>query len=227
MIELQQLQALVDGECTASERRALLAKIDTEPKYWRMLALSLLEEQVFQKQVKRMAEEPTPRVAVAVPMHAAAVEKVALTGRQEKSFNWFPVLAACLIVSIGFAAGRFWNSSSTDRSFATSGELASYAPTGNVSSSSIPSSLVTHKGEDGLPYADLRVSTPNGDIPIYDPNEVDPALLLYKQRNELSDKLRRSGYEMDMQQDFATGKLQDGRTFVVPIQKVGLRSWGQ
>ena len=51
MIDPIQLQSIVDGECTGSQRRALLAECEGEPQQWKILALALLEEQQFRKQI--------------------------------------------------------------------------------------------------------------------------------------------------------------------------------
>jgi hypothetical protein len=234
MIDLQQLQAVVDGECTASERRALLAKIEEEPKYWRTLALSLLEEQIFQKQLTSIAMEPAIAPAIAVPMHAAVLGNEKRSSLYDKSLKWFPALAACLIVLIGFAAGRFWNASPVEGNLgATGGGLASSSAL-TQSNDADNVRLVAQNDreayERSLPYADLRVSTDNGEIPLFNVKDVDPSEMMAKQSFELglaNYKLRRSGYEIDYKQDYMTGQLQDGRKVLVPVPRFDLKPYGQ
>jgi hypothetical protein len=78
--------------------------------------------------------------------------------------------------------------------------------------------------------ADLRLPNNGYEIPVYDVNQVDPALVYAKRAYEIEkakEQLRRNGYDVDLQHNYLTGQLQDGRKVVVPIQEVGLRPYGQ
>lgn len=86
-----------------------------------------------------------------------------------------------------------------------------------------------------LPEADLRVQVPGvgrevQEIPIFDARDVDPRLVLAQQEYEVqkaNQRLRRSGFELDMQSEYVTGVLPDGRQVVVPVHQVGLKPYGQ
>jgi biotin operon repressor len=55
--------------------------------------------------------------------------------------------------------------------------------------------------------------------------------LVYAKRayeiEKAKEQLRRNGYDVDLQHNYLTGQLQDGRKVIVPIQEVGLRPYGQ
>lgn len=67
------------------------------------------------------------------------------------------------------------------------------------------------------------------DIPLVDSREIDPELIVTKEAYELArwkHDLKRRGYQIDVQPEWHTGSLGDGRTVVVPIQNVSLRPNG-
>lgn len=230
MIDPIRLQALVDGECSAAERRRILSQIDNQPERWRELALALLEEQTFRNEIRLMRSE----ASTATPTDTNLSSPSSLIGdlnvfsaRDKRRWYAGPILAACLMLSLGVAIGRVmrggvgsfeWGSNSGDMLVE------------NQSTNPKSKSLTQDEYEKTLPVADLRTSGSGYEIPVYDVNHVDPALVYAKRAYEIEkakEQLRRKGYDLDLQQNYLTGQLQDGRKVVVPIQEVGLRPYGQ
>jgi hypothetical protein len=234
MIDPIRLQALVDGEFSAAERRRVLSQIDDQPEQWRELALALLEEQTFRNEIRLMRSEAStvPRDEPnSVPLASLTGSSEAYNGRVKKHWYTGPVLAACLMLSVGIAIGRF----------VMRGDMGS-VPWGSNSGGLLVNDKTTHSDSDrlngltqeeyekSLPVADLRMPNNGYEIPVYDVNQVDPALVYAKRAYEIEkakEQLRRNGYDVDLQHNYLTGQLQDGRKVVVPIQEVGLRPYGQ
>lgn len=234
MIDPIRLQALVDGECSAAERRRVLSQIDDQPEQWRELALALLEEQTFRNEIRLMRSEAStvPRDEPnSLPFASLTGSSEAYNGRIKKHWYAGPVLAACLMLSVGIAIGRFVMRG--DMGSAQWGNSSSDMLVDNQSTNSNTNklkSLTQDEYEKTLPVADLRTPNNSYEIPVYDVNHVDPALVYAKRAYEIEkvkEQLRRNGYDIDLQHNYLTGQLQDGRKVVVPIQEVGLRPYGQ
>jgi hypothetical protein len=132
MIDPIQLQSIVDGECTGSQRRALLAECEGKPQQWKTLALALLEEQQFRKQIalfdakdskanikedvikqilprEEHTVEPDSSVT-ARPLNILQEGAIGYAGvpRGTRSpwSTWGPVLAAGVLGVMGFVGGR-------------------------------------------------------------------------------------------------------------------------
>lgn len=230
MIDPIRLQALVDGECSAAERRRLLSEIDSQPERWRELALALLEEQTFRNEIRLMRSEASTVKRTEKNLNSLSSlvnDQDRFSDRVKKRWYAAPVLAACLMLSVGVAIGRVmrvgvgsfeWGSNSGDMLVE------------NQSTNLKSKGLTQDEYEKTLPVADLRTPSSGYEIPVYDVNHVDPALVYAKRAYEIEkakEQLRRKGYDLDLQHNYLTGQLQDGRKVVVPIQEVGLRPYGQ
>lgn len=248
MIDPLRLQSLVDGECSASQRRELLESCESNPSQWKEIALALLEEQQFAKQIRTVSPQtPTRGEAGLRPSFQsktgdmAPLPFVSLSAKAEslgqstqpsaKPSSWWPVLAAGLMGLAAFLGGRMLP-------FADQGAVGGPdARTTSFKLATEPSlgatnQLVANQSDpyEGLPETDLRVQIGNEDIPIFDPKELDPQLVMALQAYEIqkaNQRLRQQGFEIDLRPEYMTGQLNDGRQVVVPIHQVGLRAYGQ
>ncbi len=230
MIDPVRLQALVDGECSAAERRRLLNEIDNQPERWRELALALLEEQTFRNEIRLMRSEASMVKRTETNLNSPnslVGDQDVFSGRVMKRWYAVPVLAACLMLSVGIAIGRVMRGGVGSFQWGiNSGDMLVENQTTNTN----PTGLTQDEYEKTLPVADLRTPSSGYEIPVYDVNHVDPALVYAKRAYEIEkakEQLRRKGYDVDLQHNYLTGQLQDGRKVVVPIQEVGLRPYGQ
>ena len=266
MIDPLQLQALVDGECSPGQRRELLEHCDSHPENWREVALAMLEEQQFSKQLHQVAtptlvatrslvatlnptachpSEPAslkivasePLASLPIPS-AQTVLHIPPVSRKQ---SWRPVLAAGLIGLAAFWGGRMVPHSNSHESHPkdtlATNQSTVFKPGIQPNSSGAgglgaPNQLVSDQSNpyEGLPETDLRVQIGNQNIPIFDPNDIDPQLVLALQAYEIqkaNQRLRQHGFEIDLRPEYMTGQLNDGRQVVVPIHQVGLRPYGQ
>jgi hypothetical protein len=245
MITQEQIQSIVDGECSHEVRAALLRQLGTEPSAWRTLALSLLEEQEWARQLTAMAKCEAASGQNASPtnvreatqsssqVEAASVQHLVTLADQSsgkwKSLGspWLSVLAASLLLGLGFYGGSFLPRFSGVGSDAGAGD--------SVAASENP---VRVKGQ-GLSVDDpsdtnmrMLVSGPNretAEIPIYDLNAIDHEVFAAKQAYEvarLNQRLRKEGFELDVRPEYYTGQLHDGRKLIVPVKHVGLKPFG-
>lgn len=259
MIDPLQLQALVDGECSPGQRRELLEHCDSNPENWREIALAMLEEQQFSKQLHNVtpanpiaavsSAPASPKIFTSnslanLPIQnlSTAIDRPVLHDRpEERERSWRPFLAAGLIGLAAFWGGRMVPSSnshdSTSKDALATNQSTLFKPsiqshTPGTSGLAATNQLVSDPGNpyEGLPETDLRVQIGNQDIPIFDPNDIDPQLVLALQAYEVqkaNQRLRQQGFEIDLRPEYMTGQLNDGRQVVVPIHQVGLRPYGQ
>lgn len=234
MIDPIRLQALIDGECSAAERCRFLQQIDSQPDQWRDVALALLEEQVFAKDIRatRGNEVQDSTIDMSVAAHTVLREhEISNRPSTKKGWRFGPVLAACLALSVGLTIGRFvWRGDADSLLGNSSGNPMLVDNTSEKPATKAPLEFNQDEYERSLPVADLRSLNSRYEIPIYDVNHVDPALVLAKRAYEVErakEQLRRQGFDIVLQQNYLTGQLNDGRKVVVPIHEVGLRPYGQ
>jgi hypothetical protein len=246
MIDPIRLQALVDGECSSSERRALLAACEDNPMEWRNLALAFLEEQEFAKgisvitPVQKCMDPTNPNVSPAASplLQGEPFGGTSSESRRVWSYSWGPVLAACLVGLAAFLGGRAMEKNAgnviegaklaKDSVALPSAKERRYGTEG--ASGERNRSLVSDSSVHQLPETDLRVKVDDSYIPIFNPRELDPSIVMAMQELEIqkaNQKLRRQGFEIYTRPEYLTGQLQDGRQLVVPRQQVGLRPYGQ
>jgi len=67
------------------------------------------------------------------------------------------------------------------------------------------------------------------EIPLLDAKDVDPNLVLANEAIEfakLNQQLKRKGYQLDVQPQYYSGNLDDGRKVIVPVHNVSLKPYG-
>jgi len=198
MIDPIQLQSIVDGECTGSQRRALLAECEGEPQKWKILALALLEEQQFRKQIAMFDAKVSNEDSIvqSIPRERSSADVVSSLAAHPLSVN-----QAVLKKSPSEA-----NSSI--------GLVADSDPYDGMPETDL---------RVRLPSTDYEI--PIFDATDFDPTIALAKQEIEIQ--EANQRLRKQGFEIDMKPEYVMGKLQDGRQVIVPIHKVGLRPYGQ
>lgn len=246
-----QLQNIVDGHCSHSERARLLQSLSDDQ--WRTLALALLEEQQWSKEIALLAQTPEQHamksaVAQSPEAGGAVVEPVRHPSSVHGSWqSFFVALAAGVLLCVGFYGGS-WLRSVQDGYSKASDELIAENSAGNVSSQNAGGALASGKSQAPIVMASESNSMPVGntnrtpyrmvltdpankdaEIPIYDWDDVDPDMLAAREAYELArinQQLRRQGYEVEVLPEYYSGKLKDGRQIVVPVRNVGIRPYG-
>jgi len=244
MVTQAQIQSMVDGECSHEVRATLLREIEFDPVHWRALALALLEEQEFSRQIsssaKRNLQSLTPTTIAASFQGLVSSEPVKplvrvasleqLGGAGEKSVKrsapWGSALAASFLLGVGIYGGSFLPDTnslkSNDATDVVAGVLNGEQRIGDELP--IVGRLDSNMG--------MLVSGPNREreeIPIYDLNAIDHEVFVAREMYEvakINQRLRKEGFELDVRPEYYTGKLNDGRQLIVPVKHVGLKPYG-
>ena len=250
MITQEQIQSIVDGECSHESRALLLQAMEAQPSTWRSLALALLEEQQWSKKISSISKSKTtgqivqtvPRSsldALIASSNSTRVQPiVSLTsseslqrsndGASKKIAPWLSALAASLLLGLGFYGGSILPNPNT----VTSDRGGSVTAVSNIKNDSVPFDQHSTFGNTLDTDMKMLVSGPNkekSEIPIYDLNAVDHDLFVAKENYEIAkinQRLRREGFELDVRPEYYTGKLNDGRQLIVPVKHVGLKPYG-
>jgi hypothetical protein len=245
MVTQSQIQSIVDGECSHEARAMLLQEIEAKPTEWRTLALALLEEQVWAKQISSLVDfnSTAPNANLLTAGSAQTMDSfvrpqplvhVASIGqrngsREESSMRsgpWLSVLAASFLVGIGIYGGSFLAGLNSMKSNDATGTFAKTEDSMKRIDDELPL--------DGRLDSEMRmlVSGPNRkreEIPIYDLNAIDHDVFVAREMYEvakINQRLRKEGFELDVRPEYYTGKLNDGRQLIVPVKHVGLKPYG-
>lgn len=247
-----QLQNIVDGQCSHDERARLLQSLNDDQ--WRTLALALLEEQQWSKEIALFAQSTNQRDAIDSLDKSSATSSGAIvepnrhpTAVHGSWQNFFVALAAGLLLCVGFYGGS-WLRSVQDGFSTPNGEAVAVQPSNRMSGQSASGMLASGNSQAPIvmasegnsmpvvdssrtPYRMVLTDSTNkeAEIPIYDWDDVDPDVLAARDAYEvarINQQLRRRGYEVEVQPEYYTGKLKDGRQIVVPVRNVGIRPYG-
>ena len=244
-MEPLELQRLVDGELDALERRRLLQRCDEEPPQWRTLALSLLEEQAFRKEVALFSKDTPANVPVESPTTALPTH-LKDEAKSNTKQAWGPLaLAASLFIAVGFCTGYGLNSishevagPSTDRmntALAAGSSDAAIAKPGASTSGSMSSTLISDQPQA---VGELRFARDESNpsqskqvgVPIYEvrPDHIQQMMeQQFRQISEWNRQNMKRGVQIDWQPEMLESQLPDGRAVVVPINQWNVRPIGQ
>lgn len=228
-----ELQRLVDGELFHSQRAELLGNLEPDSPFWRDLAMMLLEEQQWAKDI-RIEQRPACSQPSSILGLASNQPDAKLADRggfgsmsRGRSGLWPGILACCAMLAIGLCGGYVWSHYSTG-SFRAA-DKPSLATSQSPTDPSNPDP--SNPFENASPWR-VRVESPSAtpiEIPLVDARDIDPQWLVANNALEiakLNQKFRRKGYELDVKPTVYSGSLQDGRRFVVPVHDVSLKPYG-
>lgn len=223
-----ELQRLVDGQLTHSQRAGLLRSMEACDPQWREIALRLLEEQQWAKEIcLGPARLPSTKVsttdsAMSTP---AGIELGKNKSYRTDSF-WNALLASCALFVIGLYGGYQFRYHLTNPMAQQQSLANSASPNGDDAIAQSSNAF-----EYDSPWR-VRVDSPSAspiEIPLLDAREIDPNLILANNSFEiakLNQQLKRKGYELDVKPSVYSGSLKDGRKFVVPVHDVSLKPFG-
>jgi len=207
---------LVDGALSPEEYRRLLSNLDQETGGWRSCALAFLESQALAGELGGMRR---------------GIDKPAATHLARRPGAWSAsatmlAMAASFALAFGLGIGlpRIWPGSTQEPpaagNLSNHGDLAAaggglrheaYRPIGNVRL------VVNGEGSE-----EVRTS----EVPVY---EIGQNLEEYLRQSEpgldpqLLEWLAAQGHEVELQQQYIPGRLEDGRDLYVPVEQYQIR----
>ncbi len=227
LIEPLQLQRLVDGELDFEETRRLLQLAEREPATWREIATTFVENRIWQSE---FVDRSSTRQDISVIQPRDSKFKSNADVGLPRS--WWMSLAAsvALALSVGFLLGHrsFDSNSVTD---GTVGMTDIDQHDDSISAETTPFDLAqADRHGDKLDlqpavyHMQLQDQTGNqfldSEIPLYAAKQTDDLRLL--QDAKIPDSIREqasdSGYQVRQDIRYVSGRLVDGRQFVIPIR---------
>lgn len=225
-----QLQRLIDGELSTDEIRLLFKSADQHPSQWRQIACAFTEDKLFAKQFESMTEQIASKPTK--PSRSVANETKSSTQTMPTVMRFAIAASVAVAGLIGYMVG-------------SDGPMESMV----VPNPSMETNIIASNDADApavtpvdlQPEYRMELLTPDGDAM----NEVD----LYRyddlhrlvenrgdrsnNRVTLSDllppsgltqearqRMSQSGYDVNESTNFISGRLQDGRQFVVPVRSI-------
>lgn len=225
------LQRLVDGELSRPDTRKLLEMAESNPHLWREMASAFVENQIWQTDFDQLNHDET----IAIAKSAVSSKEPARAGVQGKTKIpiWFSLAAGILLaLTTGLLVGRYGE-----------GLLFNHGNPIVKNNDAVPGDKVlvqspkTDKpGErtlvDYQPDYHLEFEDANGnpyfgsEIPLYRASKAEQAGIDVNQPSlipiEFVERAGRRGYGVKQDLNFISGRLSDGRQFVVPVRTINL-----
>jgi hypothetical protein len=201
---------LVDGELSATERRALLESLDERPQGWRKCALAFLEAQSWRGGLRQIAAD-------AKPLAADGEKTFAPNPRAERRTIWtaaqWLAVAAALLVAFKFGAMQR----------GPEGLIADDSAKPGAASIADNTAPRTAKPGDAL---NLWVRDDAGQmrrvrVPLVDASTLDRELGLEFQTgvpDDVRDRLQNQGFAVKSKRQYAPMWLDNGRPMIVPVE---------
>jgi hypothetical protein len=205
---------LVDGELSATERRALLESLDSRPHGWRQCALAFLESQSWQQELRQTVAKPT---TTAFAAKSTAPKSPAKRTTMRAATLWLAVAAALLVA---FKLGSLERGSAIPIAVdpvKTNESLVNAPPNAGAAA---PNAA---KPGDAL---NLWVRDDAGQlrrvrVPLVDAGALDPNLGVQFQTgvpDDIRNRLQDHGYTVQSKHRYAPLWLDNGRQMIVPVE---------
>jgi len=228
-----ELQRLIDGELSSIEVRELVEKADRNPALWRSIGCAFTEDQMFRQQFESLTDE-TEQSKPAMPVqHLATTNQKPPKSLRSTPLVWQLTTAACFALAglVGYLIGSEGSSPTSD--IPSSNMIAN-----NSNSDAGNTSALTPV--DLKPEYRMELLTPDGEsvdgeVDLYRYNDLhrlvgnDGSDRRVKLKDvlpssgfspEARQRLSQSGYDINETTNYMSGRLQDGRKFVVPVRSI-------
>lgn len=224
MMDPLKIQRLVDGELSRVETRNLLKLAQDDWQAWQEIAAAFIEDRVWQTEFQANSQDDwggnPPKETAPAPLPGQVSGSATSFGHS--TTRWLSIAASVLIaLAAGFYLGQL---SGTARvSPAGVADAAPAMPDSTGAKNDL--SVVNYRPDYHMQLQDDKGNLMNTEIPLYD---AETALQAgYDMRpGRLSDEARQmyvdSGFQVKQDIEYMSGRLQDGRTFVVPFQTINL-----
>ena len=221
------LQRLVDGELDRPGTRKLLEMAEANPHLWREMASSFVENQLWRHDFQQMHRDDSTNGFKPATKHE---------GQSHSSLKipyWFSLAAGVLLaLTAGLLIGR--NSGGlTDDGHSPVANKSPVSPDGQLADLQPPNEATTKQTlVDYRPDYHLELQDANGnpyfgsEVPLYSASNAQRAGIRLDQPSQIPsefvDRVKRNGYGIQQNLNYISGRLNDGRQFVVPVRTINL-----
>ena len=233
-IDANEMQKLIDGELDLPATRQLLTSLDAKSDQWRRIATAFVEDRIWQRSFQQLEQESNPSKIDPPKPETAAKANLDRTSTSASFPSWLALAAGLLLAAgvgyfarSGLSLNRSADQSNLGNSIAKS-SVAVGSPDDRVNTKDVTLTDLTPEYELELTDA---MGIGKSSVPIYSARRLNQ--LPQSQRNVFAatgpseqdiQQLRQSGYRLQQDVDYLSGRLKDGRTFVVPVQTINLSS---
>ncbi|MBN8624204.1 MAG: hypothetical protein J0M17_01820 [Planctomycetes bacterium] len=220
----RQLDRLVDGEVSETERRELLLRLEHSSDGWRRCALAFLEAQAWRGEAKALVSEP------ATPLRTPAVSPASTYRGGSNSWNgmklWLPLAtAAGFLLAVGYF-NWFSGTPGVDpsdpqnlRQLANERSPGLVAPAGGGNANNLQLVVAPGPAGDGGVVEVPLVGDERMQETLYGPmaQQIPP---------EVERMLQQAGNQVVRERRLMPIQLPDGRRVIVPVEQVEIRPLG-
>jgi hypothetical protein len=220
------LQRLVDGELDRTNARKLLEMAETSPHLWREMAGAFVENQFWQQDFEQLNHDDANNRMdpVSRPSESPTILKMPY---------WLSLAAGIMLaLTTGLLIGRNLDGLTGSDHLPRVGNAP--ASPGNLLVDQQPSSAAMGNQTlvDYRPDYHLELEDANGnpyfgsEVPLYSAATAQKAGIRLDQPSQIPsdfvDRVNRNGYGIRQNMNYISGRLNDGRQFVVPVRTINL-----
>jgi len=221
--EQNELDLLVDGELSEDRRRSLLSRLERDPKSWRQLALTFVENQVWKGGFQRIvSDSPMTDSFEDESEKATVIDGIKLTNRTSSRFRYRDVfLAVTVLIALGagYLLGGKFSSVSAPENRTENTPWPELVILPDQPSPSSDARIVPVHGNANIPK-DLKVIDWDDRPPRWS-ESLNPSL-----PPEFLNALRKSGLAVEENRELVPFLLEDGRSMFVPVNHVRMKYVG-
>jgi hypothetical protein len=240
-IDPLKLQRLIDGELDTAQVQQILTAAKATPQHWEEIASGFVEDQIWKRSFQSSTETKTDTAQLQNSQQTSdrkTTSTIPISPSSSTNFSWLAIAATLLLASgIGYMAGQFQtpdvsNPSEVAVTPKENPTLKDSAPKHNLASTDSEDDQV------GFTKADYHFQLPeDSEHPWNDVAGSPQSVPLYRVKNmeqyqrfnqkqesensrssELYQQLSDSGYQMEKNIEFISGRLGDGRSFIIPVE---------
>ncbi len=224
------LEKLIDGEMSAAEVRDLFETAEQHPSQWRTIACAFAEDTLFRRQFESLADDVAQQKAKPAKAKPAASTTNKTTSQPMPLVRQLAIAASVAVAGlVGFMVGSDGPMTAPVHPIETNIVANNDANAPTVTPVDLQPEyrmeLLTPDGEamnevDLYRYDDLHRLVENRNGGSNDRVMLSDVLPASGFTQEVRQRLNQSGYDVNESTNFISGRLQDGRQFVVPVRSI-------
>lgn len=245
-IKPQQLQRLIDNELDVKQVQQILNEARIAPDHWEQIAVGFVEDQTWSRAFTNQDSSGKFDSSSVSPVDSTAPASTNFyhqekTDSSVRRTSFSPLVMAAslfLAATIGYMANQIQNRNLPESSLAENVPHAANPLLAANSTENTRPENGTHVERPKMTQADYHLEVPPehlgelgsagpvAPIPLFAVNNIEQLRRIDRQRNKPSispEMLKRftvSGYQMEQNVNYISGRLGDGRSFVVPVRTI-------